>query len=172
MLCQKERHAYSVSFFLGFAGRGPAPPFGDSNARDGRAIPPPRFCLRQNARTPQKRRGPEGPLGKISRWQIENLKYLDCSALPFGIEMLGAAKTLVRRTRAAGQKAGWVQACPLAGNLKIFRYSGLSLKRARCESCPFVFPIGNLLLTTLLKSAAADPFRGEQISPSAAPPGQ
>ena len=82
MLCQKERHAYSVSFFLGFAGRGPAPPFGDSNARDGRAIPPPRFCLRQNARTPQKRRGPEGPLGKISRWRIENLKYLDCSALP------------------------------------------------------------------------------------------
>ena len=164
VICQKERHAYSVSFFLGFAGRGPAPPFGDSNARDGRAIPPPRFCLRQNARTPQKRRGPEGPLGKISRWQIENLKYLDCSALPqkrasakqmpffvdsagcqpappFGIEMLGAAKTLVRRTRAAGQKAGWVQACPLAGNLKIFRYSGLSLKRARCESCPFVFPL-------------------------------
>ena len=29
-------------------------------------------------------------------------------APPFGIEMLGAAKTLVRRTRAAGQKAGWV----------------------------------------------------------------
>ena len=82
MLCQKERHAYSVSFFLGFAGRGPAPPFGDSNARDGRAIPPPRFCLRQNARTPQKRRGPEGPLDKMSRWLIENLKYLDCSALP------------------------------------------------------------------------------------------
>ena len=82
VMFQKERHAYSVSFFLGFAGRGPAPPFGDSNARDGRAIPPPRFCLRQNARTPQKRRGPEGPLGKISRWQIENLKYLNCSALP------------------------------------------------------------------------------------------
>ena len=71
-----------MSFFLGFAGRGPAPPFGDSNARDGRAIPPPRFCLRQNARTPQKRRGSEGPLGNISRWRIENLKYLDCSALP------------------------------------------------------------------------------------------
>ena len=62
-------------------------------------------------------------------------------ALSFGIEMLGAAKTLVRRTRATGQKAGWVQACPLAGNLKIFRYSGLSLKRARCESCPLVFPL-------------------------------
>ena len=62
-------------------------------------------------------------------------------ASPFGIEMLGAAKTLVRRTCAAGQKAGWVQACPLAGNLKIFRCSGLSLKRARCESCPLVFPL-------------------------------
>ena len=134
------------------------------NAQGGEAVPPPRFCLWQNARTPQKRRGPEGPLSKMSRWRIENLKYLDCSALPqkrasakqmpffvdsagcqpalpFGIEMLGAAKTLVRRTRAAGQKAGWVQACPLAGNLKIFRYSGLSLKRARCESCPFVFPL-------------------------------
>ena len=134
MLCQKERHAYSVSFFLGFAGRGPAPPFGDSNARDGRAIPPPRFCLRQNARTPQKRRGPEGPLGKISRWQIENLKYLDCSALPkqkatakavafcfafcrpgaaptFGISMLRAAKPpfrqgfRFRRKRLYGAKA-------------------------------------------------------------------
>ena len=32
-----------------------------------------------------------------------------------------AVKTLVRRTRAAGQKAGWVQFCPLAENLKIFR---------------------------------------------------
>ena len=52
---------------------------------------------------------------------------------PFGISMLGvgkaapaprfspAVKTLVRRTRAAGQKAGWVQFCPLAENLKIFR---------------------------------------------------
>ena len=133
-LHQKERHAYSVSFFLGFAGRGPAPPFGDSNARDGRAIPPPRFCLRQNARTPQKRRGPEGPLGKISRWRIENLKYLDCSALPqkkdstqvvsffvdsagqrpaspFGIKMLRAAKPPFRqgfrfqRTRLYGAPA-------------------------------------------------------------------
>ena len=157
-------HPKGCPFVLGSDRRRRSPPFGDSNARDGRAIPPPRFCLRQNARTPQKRRGPEGPLGKISRWQIENLKYLDCSALPqkrasalqmpffvdsagcqpappFGIEMLGAAKTLVRRTRAAGQKAGWVQACPLAGNLKIFRYCGLSLKRARCESRPFVFPL-------------------------------
>ena len=53
------------------------------SSRSGEVNPPsPRFCLRQNARTPQKRRGPEGPLGKISRWQIENLKYLDCSALP------------------------------------------------------------------------------------------
>ena len=54
------------------------------------------------------------------------------AAPPFGISMLGAAepplrrgfacgKTLVRRTRAAGQKAGWVQFCPLAENLKIFR---------------------------------------------------
>ena len=35
------------------------------NAQGGKAAPSPRFCLRQNARTPQKRRGPEGPLGKI-----------------------------------------------------------------------------------------------------------
>src|SRR5699024_4528275 len=52
------------------------------NAQGGKAAPPPRFCLRQNARTPQKRRGPDGPLGEMSRWLIENLKYLDCSALP------------------------------------------------------------------------------------------
>ena len=52
------------------------------NAQGGKAAPSPRYCLRQNARTPQKRRGPEGPLGKMSRWRIENLEYLDCSALP------------------------------------------------------------------------------------------
>ena len=40
------------------------------------------FASGENTCTPQKRRGPEGPLGKISRWRIENLKYLDCSALP------------------------------------------------------------------------------------------
>ena len=70
-------HPKGCPFVLGSDRRRRSPPFGDSNARDGRAIPPPRFCLRQNARTPQKRRGPEGPLGNISRWRIENLKYLD-----------------------------------------------------------------------------------------------
>ena len=34
-----------------------------------------------------------------------------------------AVKTLVRRTRAAGQKIGWVQACPLTGNLNISKLS-------------------------------------------------
>ena len=60
-------HPKGCPFVLGSDRRRRSPPFGDSNARDGRAIPPLRFCLRQNARTPQKRRGPEGPLGKISR---------------------------------------------------------------------------------------------------------
>ena len=118
-------HPKGCPFVLGSDRRRRSPPFGDSNARDGKAIPPPRFCLRQNARTPQKRRGPEGPLGKISRWQIENLKYLDCSALPkarFALRDQNAqggkaapppkfsppVKTPVRRIGAAGQMAGWV----------------------------------------------------------------
>ena len=91
-------HPKGCPFVLGSDRRRRSPPFGDSNARDGKAIPPPRFCLRQNARTPQKRRGPEGPLGKISRWQIENLKYLDCSALP-------KARFALRDQNAQGGKA-------------------------------------------------------------------
>ena len=119
-------HPKGCPFVLGSDRRRRSPPFGDSNARDGKAIPPPRFCLRQNARTPQKRRGPEGPLGNISRWQIENLKYLDCSALPKRkdirkdvlsfwaptaegglrpsvIQMLGMAKPSLRRGFASGK---------------------------------------------------------------------
>ena len=41
-----------------------APPFGIRMLGGGKAAPKPRFCLRQNACTPQKRRGPEGPLGE------------------------------------------------------------------------------------------------------------
>ena len=39
------------------------PPFGDSNARRKWIPPAPRFCLRQNTRTAQKRRRPEGRSG-------------------------------------------------------------------------------------------------------------
>ncbi len=49
-----------MSFFLGFGGPWPPPPPGISNARR-KCIPPaPRVCLRQNARTAQRRRRPEG----------------------------------------------------------------------------------------------------------------
>ena len=47
-------------FFLGSAAQRAAPPFGISNARGKRIAPAPRFCLRQNARTAQRRRWPEG----------------------------------------------------------------------------------------------------------------
>ena len=58
---QKERHAVSVSFFLGSAGRWPAPPFGDFNARGRQSRPCAKvFACGENACKAQKRRRPEG----------------------------------------------------------------------------------------------------------------
>ena len=62
------------------------------------------------------------------------------AAPPFGITMLRAAKpplrrgfacgkTLVRSTRAAGQKAGGVQFCLLVRNFKISKLSGYDTKK-------------------------------------------
>ena len=83
------------------------------------------------------------------------------AAPPFGITMLRAAKpplrrgfacgkTLVRSTRAAGQKAGGVQFCLLVRNFKISKLSGYDTKRDICFAdvlfCGFRRPQGGSTL--------------------------
>ena len=54
-----------MSFPFGFRRPKGGSTLRDRNAQGGKAAPPPRFCLRQNARTAQTRRRPEGRVGAV-----------------------------------------------------------------------------------------------------------
>ncbi len=106
---KKKDTTYVVSFFLGSAGRWPAPPFGISNARLKRTLPLPRSCLRQKHHPPAPlllhalpRPGPwqtqfEDPLLRSLANEKDLLRSLravtsQCDILPCGVvDALSAA---------------------------------------------------------------------------------
>ena len=60
---KKKDTLKSVSFFLGFDGSRPPPPFGDSNARGRQSRP---CAILRSEFTPHSRRGPEGPFESLA----------------------------------------------------------------------------------------------------------
>lgn len=77
---KKWKHPPSADVFISWdsATQRAAPPSSDWNARAKWIRPAPRFCLRQKARTAQKRRRPEGQLGTS---QVKSQTTLEGSEL-------------------------------------------------------------------------------------------
>ena len=77
---KKGKHPPSADVFISWdsATQRAAPPSSDWNARAKWIRPAPRFCLRQKARTAQKRRRPEGQLGTS---QVKSQTTLEGSEL-------------------------------------------------------------------------------------------
>ena len=110
---QKERHAFSVSLFLGFAARWPAPPFGIS------------------MRGGSTRKGYATSVRRQSRQRL-------CGEFRLR-RGFACGKTLARRKSAAGQKAGCVAFIVTGSKLKISILTSPSKIKGNCESSCLLF---------------------------------